>query len=667
MKRLRIVLTALLVLLIVTMAVATFVEQRQGATYAAAHIYHTWWFFTLWALLAVGGVAAIWRTRLWRRVNVLLLHVSLLLILAGAATSWTTSKEGTLHLRQGQPASCYETKGTPLSAPLPFRQMTLDSFSVVCYPGTQTPQDFQSRVHYTTGNGQTHKAVISMNRILEVDGYRFYQTSFDSDNRGSVLMVYYDPWGTPVSYGGYALLALSVVVLLVNRRETFMRLLRSPVLRQGATFMFLATAGLTMQARSVPTISTARAEQLETMPVVYNGRVAPFNTVARDFLLKLYGRDTYKGLSPEQVVYGWLQRPDAWKDEPMLLVKDRRLRQQLGLNTQYARLADLFDEMGQYRLLQLSPDSKKSKAVRELDEKVGIILMLTEGTLVRPARGVAIDHNRFSAEVFYNRIPFVSLLFMGNLTLGTFAFILLLAPSFRWRRLCWRAICLTGGLSWLTLVAAYALRWYISGHIPMGNGYETMLFLALCLLTTGVLLHRRLPITVPFALLLSGFTLLVAHLVDKNPQITALMPVLQSPLLSIHVSLVMMAYALFAFTMLSAVVALVAHQRGQSAREEQLTVLSQLMLYPAVFLLAGGIFLGAVWANVSWGKYWSWDPKEVWALITLLVYAVPLHRHVLCSPRHAVAYHRYMFVAFFAVLMTYFGVNCFLGGMHSYA
>ncbi len=667
MKHLRIALTALLVLLVVTMAVATFVEQRQGAAYATSHIYHTWWFFALWVLLAVGGVVAIWRTRLWRRLGVLLLHVSLLLILVGAATSWMTSRECTLHLRQGQPVTHYEAKGAPWSAPLPFRQMTLDRFSIVCYPGTQTPQDFQSHVHYTASNGQTHKAVIAMNHILEVDGYRFYQTSFDPDNRGSVLTVYYDPWGTPVTYCGYALLALSMVLLLINRRETFMRLLQSPALRQGAVFMLLATGGLMVQARSVPTISAERAASLEAMPVVYNGRVAPFNTLSRDFLLKLYGRDTYKGLSPEQVVYGWLQRPDAWKDEPMLLIKDSGLRQQLGIGGRYARLADLFDAAGQYRLLQLPTDSKESKAVRELDEKVGIILMLTEGSLLRPARNVTIDHHRFAAEIFYNRFPFVRLLFMGCLTLGLLAFALLLAPPFRHRRRCWQAVCLLALLSWLTLAFVYVLRWYVSGHVPMGNGYETMLLLALCLQTTGLLLHRRLPIVVPFALLLSGFTLLVAHLVDKNPQVTALMPVLQSPLLSIHVSLVMMAYALFAFTMLSAVVALVAHARGQSAREEQLTVLSQLMLYPAVFLLAGGIFLGAVWANVSWGKYWSWDPKEVWALITLLVYAVPLHRHVLCAPRHATAYHRYIFVAFFAVLMTYFGVNCFLGGMHSYA
>ena len=667
MKHLRIVLTLLMTILIATMAVATFVEQRHGASYAATQVYHTSWFFALWALMALGGMAAIWRMRLWRRLGVMLLHAALLLILAGAAASWLTSSEGTLHLRKNQPADCYTIKDSQLSAPLPFLQMTLQGFSVVCYPGTEAPQDFQSRVTYITADRQHHEAAISMNHILEVEGYRFYQTSFDPDRQGSVLTVNYDPWGTPISYGGYVLLALSMVWLLIDRRETFGRLLRSPLLRQGATLMLLIGCSMSVHARSVPTITAERANRLAEMPVVYNDRIAPLNTLARDFLLKLYGHTSYKGLTAEQVVYGWMQHPETWSDEPMLLVKDSKLRQQLGIDGKYARLADLFDNTGRYRLQQLIASSGETKAVRELDEKVGIILMLTEGELLRPASGVAIDQHRLVAEICYNRIPFVSLLFMTNLTLGILAFCLLLAPAFRFRHRLWQTVCLLGGLSWLVLVAGYALRWYISGRIPLGNGFETMLFLALALQTVGVMLHRRLSIIVPFALLLSGFTLLVAHLSEMNPQITSLMPVLQSPLLTIHVSLVMMAYALLAFTMMSGIVALIAHHRGHTAHEELLTVLSQLMLYPAVFLLAGGIFLGAVWANVSWGKYWSWDPKEVWALITLLVYAVPLHRTTFFAPHRPVAYHLYILIAFFSVLMTYFGVNYFLGGMHSYA
>ena len=213
----------------------------------------------------------------------------------------------------------------------------------------------------------------------------------------------------------------------------------------------------------------------------------------------------------------------------------------------------------------------------------------------------------------------------------------------------------------------YCLRWYVSGRIPLGNGYETMIFMALVILFITLLLHRRFTFILPFGLMLAGFTLLVSHLSQMNPQITHLMPVLTSPLLTSHVSIIMMAYALLAFMVLNGIYALILMAFGRSADVETLTLLSRVMLYPAVFFLAAGIFLGALWANISWGRYWSWDPKEVWALITLIIYAVPFHQQSIPQLRNPKVFHAYLVVAFLAVLMTYFGVNYFLGGMHSYA
>ena len=174
---------------------------------------------------------------------------------------------------------------------------------------------------------------------------------------------------------------------------------------------------------------------------------------------------------------------------------------------------------------------------------------------------------------------------------------------------------------------------------------------------------------VPFGYLLCGFSLLVSMMGESNPQITQLMPVLSSPLLSFHVMTVMAAYALLGFTMLNGVTALALYalRRGCREEEKQLQRLSQLLLYPAVFLLAVGIFLGAIWANVSWGRYWGWDPKEVWALVTLLVYTLALHEGSLPRFRQPLFFHIYVTGAFFCVLITYFGVNFLLGGMHSYA
>ena len=223
-------------------------------------------------------------------------------------------------------------------------------------------------------------------------------------------------------------------------------------------------------------------------------------------------------------------------------------------------------------------------------------------------------------------------------------------------------------LTFLFHLFGYGLRRYVSGRIPLANGYETMLFLALCIILITLLLCRRFSFVLPFGFLLSGFTLLVSYLGQMNPQITHLMPVLSSPLLSAHVSIIMMAYALLAFMMLNGLYALIlTHTSQHSSQLSTLTTLSRLMLYPAVFFLASGIFLGAIWANVSWGRYWSWDPKEVWALITLMIYAVPFHQESIPLLRRPTVFHAYLVLAFLAVLMTYFGVNYFLGGMHSYA
>lgn len=224
-------------------------------------------------------------------------------------------------------------------------------------------------------------------------------------------------------------------------------------------------------------------------------------------------------------------------------------------------------------------------------------------------------------------------------------------------------------LTWVMLIHTtllLALRWYVSGHLPMSNGYETMQFMAWATLIVTLVMQKHFLPVKQFGPLLSSFALLVAMITDGNPQITQLMPVLQSPLLSVHVMVIMFSYALFGLMALIGLQGLIAHHRKQEEKEEQLAALSQFLLYPAVALIAIGIFIGAIWANVSWGRYWSWDSKETWALITMLIYSAPLHADIKWL-RKAQHMHIYMLLAFLSVLMTYFGVNYFLSGMHSYA
>ena len=668
------------------MGAATFIEHAEGTEYAQTTIYHSWWFFALWTMLALLSLIILIKRKIWRRPATGLLHLSFIVILIGAATSYFTGKEGVVHLRKGIAQQIYSDGKT--NQILPFT-LTLDSFVIDYYPGTNAPADFISYVSISKAplsspEGDTLASIegnfeasprgglegaISMNNPLKFEGYRFFQSSFDRDLQGTVLSIKHDPWGIFITYTGYILLLLSIILRLLGSKVIRLlgrfasRLLggKTPKPHNLITLtLCLISIGAT--ARSLPTISDDKAEQMARMQVIHNDRIAPFNTLAQDIVKKIYGSDSYHGLSAEQVVYGWIARPDVWKDEPLIKIKDSRLREELGIKGNYACLSELTAHIDK---LASNP------SYRSVDEKVGILLMLANGTLVKPLPKdvVPLTKERVEAEILYNAIPFNKIMFMYHLSLGVIAFIL-----FLWNQRTGKmktAMALLKALSCVSLAfisAYYLLRWYIGGRIPMGNGYETMLFMSLCIMLISVVMQRRTVMFTPFGFLLSGFTMLVAHLSNMNPQITPLMPVLSSPLLTLHVSVIMMAYALLSFTALLSLWGLInlsTHKLGLATR--QLVNSSTKITTYAVFLLAIGIFLGAVWANVSWGRYWGWDPKEVWALITLLVYSVPLHRKSIKLLQNPKYYHLYTLLAFLTVLMTYFGVNYFLGGMHSYA
>lgn len=284
-------------------------------------------------------------------------------------------------------------------------------------------------------------------------------------------------------------------------------------------------------------------------------------------------------------------------------------------------------------------------------------------------RGKAVVPTKFRiyTETFYNKTNAQRLPVMLYLTLSLLLAIVSTLSLNNGKQKKTRLV--SSVLTWVMLIHTtllLALRWFVSGHLPMSNGYETMQFMAWATLIVTLVMQKRFLPVKQFGPLLSSFALLVAMITDGNPQITQLMPVLQSPLLSVHVMVIMFSYALFGLTALIGLQGLIAHHRKQEEKEQQLAALSQFLLYPAVALIAVGIFIGAIWANVSWGRYWSWDSKETWALITMLIYSAPLHADIKWL-RKAQHMHIYMLLAFLSVLMTYFGVNYFLSGMHSYA
>ena len=670
--------------LLLLLAATTFVEQTYSTDFVEKHVYHTIWFCCLWGALAAMTVVVLVRQRLWRCLPTLLLHGSFLVILAGAMITFAGGRKGYGHLIAGNKVSRFVEQESGREIDLPFT-LLLDSFRVEHYPGTEAPADYVSHIRILRSGQDTDSAscsrTVSMNRILSEQGFRFYQSSFDEDKRGSWLTVNYDPWGIGATYAGYVLLGISMIGLLFSHGGEFRRLMNHPLLRKGGVFCLLLLAGsMQVQGRTLPALSIRQADSLAYEQVIYHDRVVPFNTLARDFVVKLTGRPSYAGLTPEQIIGGWLLRPDVWQYEPMIYIKNRELCRLLNLKTPYASVADLFDGQ-RYRLQDFWQGRQETgrkmspleKAIVETDEKVGLILMLQKGTLIRPlpkdGSVKPLPLSKIRAELIYNRIPFSKCLFMFNLTVGLLAFFHLVYCGLRHssersgllRRIN-RFLVVALYAAFLFQLFGYGLRWYVGGRIPLSNGYETMQFMALCTLVLACLFRRRFPFTVPFGFLLSGFALLVAHLGQMNPQITPLMPVLVSPWLSMHVSLIMMSYALFAFIMLNGILALCIRRH-----ERMLMLLSRLLLYPANFFLGAGIFMGAVWANVSWGRYWAWDPKEVWALITFLVYGMAFHSKSLSAFRRPLFFHIYMIAAFLTVLMTYFGVNYVLGGMHSYA
>lgn len=576
-----------------------------------------------------------------------LLHISLLVVVVGGVMTWLTGDRGQVRLGKGEEVSAYQLADGSVRQ-FPFR-LSLDSFTVAYYPGGEVPRDF---VSYLRVDGEPTE--VSVNNIASVNGYRLCQMSYDSEGH-TVLSVNHDPLGIGMVYTGFLLFAVAGLWLMLSRMSGF----RKAVKRLSAVTVLLCAVAGGASAETIAGVPRQQADSLSRKQVMYNGRVMTFNSLARDFTLKITGDTRYRGLSPEQFMASWLLYPEQWQGERAILVKDKALRDCLGLDGRYASLDDLFSASDYYRLRDLygKGNAELDCAIEELDEKVGLIMDLLAGNLIMrlPDNDDSMSAVRVEAEIVYNQVPFSTLIFILLFCGAAVAFAgLFRLPKFSVVAVAFLCIAL------LLQLTAYILEWYMSGHIPLANTGETMEFLLLVLLPLLLVFHRTSPLLLPVGMLFAGAVALVAHLIGSNPVLTPLMPVLASPWLSIHVTLVMTAYALFGFTVTCSVISFFS-----PSRRERLMWLDRVMLYPALYLLGLGIITGAVWANVSWGRYWAWDPKETWALITFIIYAVAMHRSIKPLNR-PVTFHAYMLFAFFAVLMTYFGVNA-LSSLHAYS
>lgn len=746
----------LYILVLVCMAAATIVEKSQGTDYAHAHYYGAWWFILIWAVLAALGAFYIIKRKV-KCASTLALHLSFIIILAGALLTHISAKRGMIHLRIGQPTDTYmaqdEEQGMK-EEKLPF-SLCLQKFEAKMHDGTNAVADYSSKFTVIDGDDKS-EGEVSMNNIYSHRSYRLYQSSYDEDGKGSVLAINADPYGIPVTYTGYALLFISLVWMLFDPKGGYRKLLKSPLLKKGAlmTALILSMGNIqTLHAESATgnlqnaVLPKETAEKFGELHILYNDRICPVQTFALDFCKKIYGARSYQGLTAEQVLSGWVFYGNTWANEPFIKIKSGEMKTAMNL-PDYASLNTFFNrEMGGYTIGQYVQEyyngqqDKFHQQAADIDGKIQIIMELREGislkvlpyTFTKNVKATkdhsfikagtttwfspvdklpqAVEHQhalyirnvfsllngdvkagntsrvneffvkmkkyqevssgnslptatQYKAERINNAFPFATILFMANLTLG---FIALFYTIYRMTKkkeikVLNIALPILLGVSFLALTFELALRWIISGNIPMSNGYESMLTVAWFVMLISILMQLRIRIVMVFGFLISGFFLLVSHINQMDPAIGQMMPVLNSPLLSIHVSIIMMSYALLSLTFICGIMGICLRSHG-----EELQALSRIFLYPALTTMGFGIFIGAIWANVSWGNYWSWDSKETWALITFMIYAVVVHTQSLPVFRKPLVYHIYITLAFLSIAMTYFGVNYFLTGMHSYA
>lgn len=667
MKKTRIFL---MVLVAVVLAAGTVFERYRGAEWVADHFYGSWWFAVLMGLVAVGSLTALKVKGDRLKVkggkkkslfSIYLIHVSIpIILLGGALTTWT-GEHYSITLSPG------ETK----------EGITLERFEVIYYPGTHTPMDFVSHVTVADGSA-VRKADISMNHILRHDGRRYYQEDYDDQGR-TTLSVSHDPYGIPVTYTGYALLLIGLGWLCLQQLHCARRFGR-----RVAPLLFLLFLPLSSFA-APKTLPRETASKMGEMYTLYKGRICPLQTFAKDFTTKLTGKATYEGLSSEQVLSGFIFYYDQWApvlDEvsPKRQKESKALVEMLlsGRSLKLFPVADSTGTLGWYAQnddlpMTVTDDEyifirKHLSFCQELVVKgdyVALEQVFDKIKLFQEKRAADVlpSPTRVKAERLYNALTTGRWLAMLSITLGLLCFAYNLWRQGREKNMSrWLKIVLTFYLLVLSsyLLLIFILRWIAGGHIPMAGGFDSMNLMAIAIGIIGLALMRRHSMALPVSMLTMGFCLLVAMMSGSNPPVTNLMPVLSSPLLCLHVAVIMMSYALFFFLMMIGVAGLISSKFHVSC-----FTLGKTLLYPAVFLLALGIIIGALWANISWGNYWTWDPKEVWALITLIVYAFPLHPSLAVS-REPKKFFLYCTLAFLSVIITYFGVNILLGGLHAY-
>ncbi len=639
--------------------------------------------------------------------------------------------------------------------PIPF-SMHLREFQLDRYPGSDSPASYASEVTLIDEEeGVRNDMRIYMNSTLTYRGYKFFQSSYDQDEQGTILSVNHDFWGTWITYIGYFLLTIGMILSLINPNSHFQNLARRlKKISTGSLMMLLLTLGLSLPASAQPGsaahIPVIDSDIVTTFSNLWvhspDGRIEPVSTLSSDIVRKLSRKQKVYGRSTDEVLLSMMLYPESWQRLPMLKISNKALATTLNANGSYISLVDLFDSNGNYRLAeQVQAAYSKNPSMRNrvekeyiyLDEKVNISFLIFRSNLItifptpdstepwmypgvrangiesgdsmfvasgidvfkqfvmegnktgaievlravsmfqsKYASDILPTENQKKAERFYNNLNPFQRVFPYYLAFGFILLFILFVNIFRMKPINpWLKRSFYGLILLLFVVHTGGLivRWYISGHAPWSNGYESVIYVAWASMLAGFLFGSKYPMVVGTASVFAGISLFVAHLSWMNPEITPLVPVLNSYWLTIHVSVITASYGfigLSAFLGILVMILILIRNRVNMDKVnvimEQLTIISEMSATVGLYFLTIGTFLGGIWANESWGRYWGWDPKETWSLVTIVVYSFIVHMRLIPSLRGLYNYNMAAILGLLSVLMTYFGVNYYLSGLHSY-
>jgi cytochrome c-type biogenesis protein CcsB len=650
---------------------------------------------------------------------------------------------------------------------VPF-EITLDDFILDKYPGSMSPSSYESEVtlNDNRNGGVKFSQKIFMNNVLDYDGYRFFQSSYDQDELGTVLSVNHDFWGTTITYIGYFLLALGMVITLITKNSRFNTLRRKVkeirMKREAMTVLvaLFSIAGLQAQdtnnhkveSTEFVVVNKEHADKFGRLLVQdADGRIKPVQTMASEMLRKVTRKEMFNDMNPSQVLLSMMYNPPYWQTLPLIKVNHPELEEKLGAVDHYAPFLNFFDKNFQYIIQEdaaianrkkPSERTKYDKEVIAVDERANVCFMVFDGSLFKifPKFGdenntwfTSKDYQKFTShdsvfvkamlpyyfsvvsesfktnnwatadsiltlvadyqykfgaevipeqskidlEITYNKVNIFKRLFMYYTFVGLLMLVFLFADIFsakKWKKTVVKF--LTGGLFILfgLHTLGLAARWYISGHAPWSNGYESMIYIGWATVFAGFLFSRTSKMTLAATSILTALILMVAHLNWLDPEITPLVPVLKSYWLMIHVAIITGSYGflglgcLLGFMNLILMIVKTAKNRLRiNSTIKELTIIVEMTLTVGLFMAAVGTFLGGVWANESWGRYWGWDPKETWALVIVLIYAMILHLRFIPKANGKFLFNMVSVLGFSVVIMTYFGVNYYLAGLHSYA